>query len=89
MLFSSGIRRAVDGYGHTDAQRALQQRRAQLRRRHTCSVLDQPALISKLDNPKILLETCAEVEEEKPQSSGSHQNILLKKAIILSFFFQS
>jgi hypothetical protein len=41
MLFSSGIRRAVDQYGSTSTDVRLEAKRAQLRRRHTCSVLEQ------------------------------------------------
>jgi hypothetical protein len=41
MLFSSGIRRAVDQYGSSsDAAIRLMEKRAQLRRRHTCSVIE-------------------------------------------------
>lgn len=45
MLFSSGIRRAVDQYGSSssaasEAAARLEAKRAQLRRRHTCSVLE-------------------------------------------------
>lgn len=42
MLFSSGIRRAVDQYGSSsDAAARLMEKRAQLRRRHTCSVIEE------------------------------------------------
>jgi hypothetical protein len=45
MLFSSGIRRAVDQYGSSsssssEAAARLEAKRAQLRRRHTCSILE-------------------------------------------------
>lgn len=44
MLFSSGILRAVDQFGSSvfEVNARLLEKRAQLRRRHTCSILEQP-----------------------------------------------